>query len=192
MSSTQRGYERHEKDYYVTPVNKIIEFLDMFKKYEPEAFTKGIILDPCAGGDDVHVMSYPKALIHSGIDKSRIRTIDIRDDSLAEVKGNYLEMELDYKPSVIITNPPFYDSIPIIEKALEDVVDNGFVIMLQRLNFFGGKNKKPFWDKQLPKYTFIHHRRMSFTDDGKTDSIEYAHFVFQKGYYPEFSLIKLI
>lgn len=33
----------------------------------------------------------------------------------------------------------------------------------------------------MPKYCYVHHKRMGFTDDGKTDSIEYAHFVWQKG-----------
>ncbi len=28
---------------------------------------------------------------------------------------------------------------------------------------------------------YVHHQRMSFTDDGGTDSIEYAHFVWKKG-----------
>ncbi|HBF3986180.1 TPA: hypothetical protein KOD80_004273 [Clostridioides difficile] len=44
----------------------------------------------------------------------------------------------------------------------------------------------------MPKYIFVHNRRMSFTDDGKTDSIEYAHFVWQKGYNPKFSQLKVL
>lgn len=35
MSSTQRGYERHKSDYYVTPINKIKDFLNEFVKHEP-------------------------------------------------------------------------------------------------------------------------------------------------------------
>ena len=64
--------------------------------------------------------------------------------------------------------------------------------MLLRLNFLEGKNRKGFWDKQLAKYIFVHHRRLSFTDDGKTDSVAYAHYVWQKGCNPEFSQVKII
>lgn len=61
MSSTNRGYDRHKSDYYVTPVEEVEEFLHKFIKYEPDAFD-GIILDNCAGGDRNHPMSYPTAL----------------------------------------------------------------------------------------------------------------------------------
>ena len=39
----------------------------------------------------------------------------------------------------------------------------------------------------MPKYVFVHNRRMSFAEDGKTDSIEYMHAVWQKGYRSKFT-----
>ncbi len=80
----------------------------------------------------------------------------------------------------------------IINKALNDVREGGFVIMLLRLNYLGGKVRQRLWGNNMPKYIFVHNRRMSFTDDGKTDSIEYAHFVWQKGYNPKFSQLKVL
>lgn len=195
MSSTNRGYERHKTDYYVTPVDKIEEFLEAFREIEPYAFDDGYILDPCAGGDEFNAPSYPVALQRVGID-NEILTIDIREDSLAEWIGDYLEIPIadDDKPSVIITNPPFKLAEEIIKKALEDVEEGGFVIMLLRLNFFGGKARNErFWPVVgMPKYAFVHHRRMSFTPDGKTDSIEYAHFVWQKGRDGESTELRII
>ena len=41
----------------------------------------------------------------------------------------------------------------------------------------------------MPKYIFVHHQRMSFTEDKKTDSIEYAHFVWQKREYQTTNII---
>jgi hypothetical protein len=196
MSSTNRSEARNEHiaDYYKTPIDKITEFLHAFIQHEPNSMG-GSILDPCAGGiknNIEHTMSYPEALINFGVSESNIHTIDIRENSRASVIGNYLDMELDYKPKTIITNPPFIVAQEIIEKALHDVEDGGFVIMLLRLNFLGGKKRKEFWDKHMPKYSFVHNRRMSFTNDARTDSIEYAHFVWQKGLLPEFTLTKII
>ncbi|MEL3959449.1 hypothetical protein NST17_20060 [Caldifermentibacillus hisashii] len=190
MSSTLRGYERHKSDYYVTPIDRIELFIDEFIKYEPNAFSGGWILDPTAGGDAKHPMSYPTA-IKNKLNKNTY-TIDIREDSLADIKGDFLKLKLDFKPVVIITNPPFNISREIIEKSLDIVKDNGFVIMLLRLNYFGGKTRRDMWDKQMPKYCFVHNRRMSFTEDNKTDSVEYAHFVWQKRHKPEFTMLKVI
>ena len=111
---------------------------------------------------------------------------------MAHIKEDYLQIDDKGDFDVIITNPPFNIAREIIDKALKDVNDNGFVIMLLRLNFLGGKLRYDLWQKHLPKYIFVHHRRMSFTEDGKTDSIEYAHFVWQKNFYPEFSKLKVI
>ena len=191
MSSTNRSNLRdtHIADYYVTPIDKISDFLEEFEKVEN--VDKSInILDCCAGGDEKHPMSYPEALIKKGF--INISTLDIRDDSLSETKGDYLHMDYTNKMDMIITNPPFSLALDIIKKSLEDVREGGFVIMLLRLNYFGGKARKELWEKQMPKYCFVHHKRISFTDDRKTDSIEYAHFVWQKGYNEQFTQLKVI
>lgn len=191
MSSTNRGYTRHRSDYYITPITKVEEFLLEFIKHEPTAFSGGgVILDPTAGGDKENPMSYPTAV--KNVFNKEVKTIDIREDSRADIKGNYLEMELEYEPSVIFTNPPFNISRDIIEKSLDDVEEDGWVIMLLRLNYFGGKLRRDLWNKYMPKYVFVHSRRLSFTPDNKTDSIEYGVFCWKKGYHPEFTNLKVI
>jgi len=127
-------------------------------------------------------MSYPKAMEELFWYKN-LETIDIRSDSLANIKANYLEYDCKNKYDMIITNPPFNIALDIIKKALNDVNESGYVIMLLRLNFLGSKQRFKFWENNKPKYIFVHHKRMSFTENGGTDSIEYAHFVWQRGYY---------
>jgi len=191
MSSTNRSNarEEHIADYYVTPVDKIEEFLKPFLKIEN--ISKDIkILDPCGGGDSSHPMSYPLALKKTGF--KNVDSIDIREDSQAELITNYLTYECNNKYDMIITNPPFNLAREIIEKALSDVKDGGYVIMLLRLNFFGSKARKDLWDNYFPTYSFVHHRRIGFTDDGKTDSIEYQHLVFIKGQKPQFCKLSII
>lgn len=156
-----------------------------------------------------HPMSYTTA-IHNVFGYCSIDSIDIRQDSLAEIKGDYLKTDAkNLCPQIIITNPPFSLAVPIIEKALDDVAENGYVIMLLRLNFFGSKERKPFFDKYTPEWCFVHHIRIGFTDQkdrdgyiqfdksgnikrGSTDSIEYAHFVFRKGYNPDYTKLVVI
>lgn len=188
MSSTNRSNARdtHISDYYVTPVASILEFL---KHQTQVVFTNKVILDPCAGGDSKHKMSYPEAL--KSFSKS-IATIDIRNDSLAELQEDYLVYDLSHKPDIIITNPPFNLAIEIIEKALQDVKEGGYVIMLLRLNFFGSKKRKPFFDAYPPLACYVHSNRMKFTNTSGTDSIEYMHCIWKKGHKPDFTQLKVI
>ena len=207
MSSTNRtnAKQRRISDYYVTPQNCIKEFLNEWmldlngefwddKLCVGERPDRALWLDPCAGGDKKHKMSYPVVL--KEMFDVNTDTIDIRADSLAEIKGDFLKMEHNgkekYAYDVVITNPPFNLAREIIEKSFEYVKEGGYVVMLLRLNFFGSKGRKLFWDKHLPIWTYVHHKRMSFTDDGGTDSIEYVHMVFVKGYSPEFTMLKVI
>jgi len=125
-------------------------------------------------------MSYPFVLKEKGIQD--ITTVDIREDSKADIKANYLSWSPPKEFDLIITNPPFALAEKVISKSLAIVKQNGFVVMLLRLNFFGSAGRFPFWTQNPAKYAFVHHKRMSFTPDGKTDSIEYMHAVWQKGY----------
>lgn len=194
MSSTNRSNARNEHiaDYYRTPIADIEKFFSALDNAITINMDK-CTLDPSSGGDSQNPMSYPVA-IHNyyAVPTENIKTIDIREDSLAEVKGDYLSMELDYKPHVIITNPPFNKALEFITKALDDVEEGGYVIMLLRLNFLETKARKQFFDNYMPKWIFVHHKRMSFIEGGGTDSVAYCHMVWKKGDYPEFSQIKVI
>ena len=194
MSSTNRSNARkeHIADYYRTPISDIEKFFSALDNTITIDMDK-CTLDPSAGGDEANPMSYPTAIYnYYKVPVENIKTIDIREDSLADVKGDYLTIELDYKPHVIITNPPFNRALEFITKALNDVEDNGYVVMLLRLNFLETKARKDFFDKFMPEYIFVHHKRMSFIEGGGTDSVAYAHYVWRKGYYPEFAKIKVI
>lgn len=185
MSSTARGTIRNANDYYVTPHWLIREFLPRFMS-EHNIDTNIYVYDPAAGGCEKFEASYPAVLKEFGFGQNdNLLTSDIRSDSKAEfVAIDFLEIENRAEEDLIITNPPFDCSVEFTEKALENVVDNGHVVMLQRLNWLGTKKRKAFWDKAPLKHVYIHHKRPGFdpVKPNKTDSIEYAHFVFQKGY----------
>jgi glycerophosphoryl diester phosphodiesterase len=182
LSSTNRSKARdnHIADYYITPISDIKVFLESFRKIDNMDYDKYKILDSCAGGDEINPMSYPEAL--KDFTTNEIETIDIREDSRANVVGDYLNIKCDNMYDMIITNPPFKISIDVLKKALDDVKTGGYVIMLLRLNYLESASRKKFWEDNMCKYIFLHHKRMSFTQDGKSDSVCHAHFVWQKGY----------
>lgn len=193
MSSTNRSKARdnHISDYYVTPVNSITDFIVEFEK--DYGRLGNVLLDPCAGGDSAHPMSYPIALSTAGY--TNITTLDLRADSLASMVGvNYLSFDINTLPTIpdcIITNPPFNQALEIIQKALDDVAPGGHVVMLLRLNFLGSKTRFPFWKNNMPMHCYIHSTRMKFMNTGGTDSIEYMHCVWKKGHQSQ-TLLSII
>jgi len=200
MSSTNRSNARdnHKHDKYFTPIDAVTLFLREFHKVQPMEWKGRRILDPSAGGDQNHVMPYPEAIkqVHPDVLSGDIMTIDIREDSRARIKADYLTYDVwkinGYPPEIIITNPPFDNLQKFLEKSLTDVCDNGWVIMLLRLNYFESKERKSFWEQFMPQYCFVHHKRISFQDDGKTDSCAYMHACWKKNHYSTFAKIKVI
>lgn len=185
MSSTNRGYDRHKSDYYVTPQKDIEEFMYhlQYTVLNKDSASMGKLdwLDPCCGGDAENEASY-LSVIKNFFEPNKICGIDIREDSKADVIMNYLDCEKENmsKHDIIISNPPFYLAEDFIKKSLEFVDNGGYVVMLLRLNFFGSKKRKHIFENNMPEYCFVHHKRISFMN-GATDSIEYAHFVWRKG-----------
>ena len=79
-------------------------------------------------------------------------------------------------PNVIITNPPFNHALEFIKKAIE--LEPEYVCMLLRLNFLGSQERSDYLREHMPDI-YVIPNRPSFTG-GKTDSIEYAWFVWSK------------
>jgi hypothetical protein len=188
MSATNRGSERQRDDYYYTPIQTIQDFWVKFCEVENKSITNfESILDPCAGGDIDRPCAYPEALRSFDPEQDnqtadfRFQTFDIREDSRATYKENYLFWMLKEYP-LIISNPPFSLFEQFVNKALSEVSKNGYVIFMLRLNAAGGqKRRKEFWDLHKPKSIYIHSKRPSFIKGG-SDSCEYAHFVWQKDF----------
>lgn len=196
MSSTNRSKAResHVSDYYVTPHRPISDLLDCLSKqnetkqlFKEENRLSGSIsfFDPCAGGNPssetkgFNPMSYPTVLQKHGA--LVVNTNDIREDSLADSKLDYVNSEVVLnRADVIITNPPFNCAVQIIKKAQREVAESGYVIMLLRLNFFGAQEREEFWKDNMPILTVVHRKRISFLK-GSTDSIEYMHCVWKQG-----------
>lgn len=164
MSSTNRGTIRQVNDYYDTPDYTIQSLLDVHEIMYP-------VLEPCSGN----------LAIVNMLRGGRVYTNDINPNVPAEKHENY--MDITYVPEVytIITNPPFNIALDIIEKALDDIIIGGEVIMLLRLNFLGAQKRKEFWDNAPLKHIYVLSKRPCFIN-GKSDSIEYAWFVFERGY----------
>lgn len=202
MSSTNRGGQREPSDYYKTPQSVVENFLHAWAVDGMNSFVEiETVLDPCAGGIvDREGMSYPdgiRAVRKCGLfpNLTKLHTLDIRADSCADEKCVDYRMWKSSSPtrhSLVITNPPFALAQEIIEKALQDVCVGGYVVMLLRLNFFGGAKRLAFWKKNMPVRCYIHSKRIGFTPDGRTDSIEYMHAVWRKGLTVSETLLKII
>jgi hypothetical protein len=137
-------------------------------------------------------MSYPAVLFKLWADYNKIVTNDLREDSPALYHTNFLNATQVNKYDIVITNPPFNIAQDIIEKSLQVCNEWWFVIMLLRLNYFWWKVRQEFWKKNMPYKCFVHNRRMSFTPDWKTDSVEYMHCVWKKWYNPKKTELSLI
>lgn len=213
MSSTNRNYERQDQDYYVTPGWAIDQLLPALMEDADELFGwnfRGcplVIIDPCAGGDAGHPMAYPSALRRCvDLQIEKLVTVDIRPDSLAEIKENFLTYNTQQKFDIAISNPPSNLAMQFIQKSLDLVSEKGLVVMLQRLNFLGSKERQPMFALPppngvgMPTAIYVHSKRMRFMQginpaNGKPwpgDSIEYGHFVWQKGNNPKFAKLRVL
>lgn len=174
MSSTNRGSRRSPADYYPTPawcVHRLLEAVEL---------PGGVWLEPCAG--EGAILDAVQS-VRQDIDW---HTIELREDCrkiLHEKVGdpnnirieNLLDIDAAAHPRypVLITNPPFRLAQEIVERsfALADTC-----ILLLRLNFLASARRATLM-RQYPPDVYVLPNRPSFSGGGKTDSVEYAWFV---------------
>lgn len=157
MSSTKRGSERNKNDAYYTPkwcVQGLVEMInwDLI----------GTFHEPCYGNGSIYhqipLDDFQKSW--SEIDKGK----DYLDEKQQDV-------------DLIITNPPFKLAEQFILKSLSHSKN---VIMLLRLNFLESQIRYDFWNNNKPNHIIVLSNRPSFTQDGKTDSVGYGWYVWNK------------
>lgn len=173
---------RIANDAYYTPSKPIRIILRRLA--DDIARLKGDILEPSAGAGSV-----VKELLAIGIDPIRIVAMDI--DPVAATKCFALGVETHHKDflqsrglarfSLVIGNPPYKDDLP--EQFVRHVLSQPYegdrmVCFLLRLNWLGSQARAAF-HREFPSSVYVLPERPSFTSDGKTDSTEYAWFVWR-------------
>jgi hypothetical protein len=185
MSSTARGGQRSPADWYPTPawcVHRLLddianrqvrgEYADLYPRFDKW-------LEPCAGeGAIIHAVNERVLNIHQWT------AVELREECLpalssivGDLTGVIIGDILHMTPSaarydVCITNPPFSIALDVIRACLPLATHCFF---LERLNFLGTAERHAFFRERMPD-VYVIPDRISFTSDGKADSIEYAWF----------------
>lgn len=201
MSSTNRGGQRSEADFYATPPWVTHRLLDEFEFHDPLHVVSGgwpnlpggRWLEPCAGdGEIIRTVNSRRSDIVWSINELRSEMRPVLEGLPHEelVIGNALGLELEQfggkKFDVAITNPPFRLAMPIVQKCMKLAK---MTVMLLRLNFWGSDDRRDFMAAFPPQTLVIPNRPMfGLNKDGKpgTDSPEYAWMIWHDpDYYIE-------
>jgi len=167
-------------DFYPTPAwttRALLNFCPPTDLYG-ESFLD-MLIEPCAGdGAIVRELraAYPRA---------NIVAIELRDTAAALaaagastiICADFFSTTIAHNASVI-GNPPFSLAFEFAEKCVDSLAR--YVALLLRLNFLASAARKDFINAHPPSHLGILSRRPSFTADGKTDSSDYAWFVWDR------------
>lgn len=157
VSSTRRPQRAGALDSYQTP-EKAIRTLETF--IAPYIHDGDTFLEPCRGNGNIVRVFEPYFV-------GEVGWFEITEGL------DYLSRSVERR-DWIITNPPFSLALEFLQKSLREA-DN--VAYLLRLNFLGSQKRLPFWQAHPPDALLVLSERPCFTEDGKTDSTEYAWFI---------------
>lgn len=169
MSSTSRGAERREHDFYATPEwcsRALFQHVDELRELP--------VLDPCAGDGAILKVAQNYRLETHGIE---IRDVPAPPGVLSWSVIDALEHVRRVPPvrkwasmTNIVTNPPYSLAQDFIEAWRDRVRLSAWLL---RLNFLGSQKRAEWFRRNPPARVLILPRRPSFTG-GATDSCEYA------------------
>lgn len=184
--------ERDEHDFYETPESLVdavltdilgIPYRDGYSNLSSTAF----VLDPGAG-TGVWGKAIKKRLF-----RSTVVGVDVRD--LAKPEGYDYWLTADYLKSpavhnlnwhydIILGNPPYKYAESFIEESIGLLRPGGKLVFLLRLAFLESRKRYDRWFSQCndlhPREVWVSTRRVSFTQNGKSDDTAYALFVWHK------------
>ena len=158
---------RRAFDFYPTPewaTRVLLKHVGVF----------GTIYEPCVGAGDIARVIDAAQLTHYLV------TNDIDASRAATMHHDARTREAWQKPcDWVVSNPPFSDAMAITRLAHEHA--KWGVAMLLRLSFLEPTEDRGQWLADHPPSKLIVMPRISFTGDGKTDSVTTAWLVWQHG-----------
>ncbi len=174
--------ERKPNDFYKTP----IELCRSALKILPEGFPSFRVLDPGCG-DGVWGKAYREI---KSLEDSMLIGVDIRDvGELPEYDKVHIgDFRNFYDPilgfNLVFGNPPYRFAEEFIDISLDVLREGGYLLFLLRLAFLeSDKRYKKYYNSGLnPKEVYVSTRRISFTENKKSDNTAYGIYLWQKGW----------
>lgn len=157
---------RRKNDFYPTP-SRATEIL---LEEVPQLLYPSWVLEPCAGDGDISkvITTFDTHVVTADIDPDRNPDY-VRD---ARILDPYtLKPIMKDRRCSVITNPPFIVAFPIIKNFVERCLPSAFLL---RLSFLEPTETRGDWLEENPPDKMIVLPRISFTGDGKTDSVTCA------------------
>ncbi len=172
--------KRRKLDQYFTPEKATEELINSYGD-----ILSGVILEPCKGTGNIErvLKRNNYVVISNDIDQN------MYPDYVSDITKQESWDNIGYV-DYTITNPPFYAAPQIVKLAYKNS-DKG-VFMLLRLSFLEPCLNRAEFLKDHPPTSIIVLPRISFTGDGKTDSVTTAWFCWVKNHESLNNPIKII
>lgn len=179
-ASNHSNYERQPVDYYATDPHSAEIFLDKIKQ-DGIILPKEIYEPACGGGHLSEVLKNYGYTVYSS---------DLYNHGYGNTGIDFFKS--DIKAECILTNPPYKQALPFVKKALESVIDNGYVIMFLRIQFLEGKERYTFFKDNPPKYIYVNSSRQNCARNGEFEKYKHVSapvcfcwFIWKKGFKGE-------
>lgn len=139
MSAANRGAVRSEKDFYPTDPRLVRALLRASDAGELPPIPKGGIWVEPALGDGPIVRAVEE--VWPGHGREWI-TCDVREETGADIIGDFTQPSIAEGGNVYITNPPFSNGLQVrfAQSAIEKRAPGGIVILLVNNHFFGPRS----------------------------------------------------
>lgn len=173
---------RRKGDAYYTP-RKAVETLI---RYRPEfGRSDGTVVEPCVGeGAIADVFRERGCDVVTG-DLAFQCVADVHGDARHASTWELLRRCAAHTPDMagridrVVTNPPFSDALAIAQQAIENAAEA--VALFLRLSFLEPTDDRGPWLSEHPPDDLIVLPRISFTGDGKTDSVTCGWIIWYTG-----------
>lgn len=175
-ASNHSVLERETNDYYATDPKTLVIFL---KSLQRDNIKLNNQIWECACGEG-HLS---KVLLEKGY---IVKSTDLINRNYGIYGIDFLKETAKWNGD-ILTNPPYKYAKEFVKHSLELIEEGKQVIMLLKIQFLEGKDRRKFFEKYPPKYVYVNSARQTCYLNGdmskKLSSAScYCWFIWEKGF----------